>query len=446
MKIIYTSRDYGYNIQEFLSELNEDSQIDDDAENFLENYVNDHIRYIHDTYSDIDFESQYNEAETVEDEEKINKAWIKNTLSSLDRFKSPLVKEIKKWMKYVANDENDDINTTIDYMYRSQEAYLLNRFLKNISSQETITLKDVQNVLEKDVDLKDFLQQVEKEYNIIQSKEKEESELKYNKEIELKNKNDNLLFEKIMKDLSFDEDPLIDLNWNEGVSNEREEKLRVVKRLVKPLFQELKSVKTIEEALELNDTLFEGKLGRFLHSKMEEQKTFDDVIAVQLHILARIISHFIGNNYDLLYLNISNDYYGMITNITETNFKEYETTPLITEVKYAIKEYLPSHKLFDKRGDFHNVRKDLESIIKESKSKDSQFADKKIYKFTPLAIEILHSALIHLFGTNNNNIKFGGDTRKVFSSFLNQVKIKDIKDASTIIRAITSDPQYGKYF
>ena len=42
-----------------------------------------------------------------------------------------------------------------------------------------------------------------------------------------------------------------------------------------------------------NDTLFEGQLGRFLHSEMEKQKILNNVILIQLHILARIIRHFI---------------------------------------------------------------------------------------------------------------------------------------------------------
>ena len=105
------------------------------------------------------------------------------------------------------------------------------------------------------------------------------------------------------------------------------------------------------------------------------------------------------------------------------------------KVKYAIQKYLPSHKLFDKRGDFHNVRKDLPKILNEFSS-----SKPKKWIFTPLAMEIAHSAMIHLFGTNNNNIKFDGDTRKIFLSFLNHVNTKDIKDASTIIKAIITIP------
>ena len=48
MDIIYIARDYGYNIEEFLFELNENSQIEGDAIELLENYINNlNIREIH---------------------------------------------------------------------------------------------------------------------------------------------------------------------------------------------------------------------------------------------------------------------------------------------------------------------------------------------------------------------------------------------------------------
>jgi hypothetical protein len=422
MDIIYTSRDYGYNIEEFLSNLNENSEFKDNTPiEFLEKYVNNNIEKIH-TYKK-DFENQYKNCGDDEEEE-IDKEWIDDTLSSLNLYTGPLIKEMKKWMKNVIKQEFDDIKQTIEYMYKSQEAYILYRFLNDIKDKEIITLNDVENVLKQDIELKNFLEQVEEQYKIFEKKEKEDRQKEYNKKLKIKNKNDDLILKNIMKNIE-KTNPLDNLSCDDD-----EEILRVMKLLIEPLFEKLKSVTTIADALKLNDITFSGKLGRFLHSKMVEEETLNDAINIQLFIIVGIINHFVDGDYNKLYLNIKYDYYNHQYS-REFKFVENEMTPLIDEVKHALKEYLISHKLFDIRGDFHNVKKDLKKITKE---------------FTPLAIEIIHSALIHLFGTDNKNVKFRGDTKKVFSSFLNQIKDSDIKDASTTIRAIITDSKYGKYF
>lgn len=417
MNIIYTARDYGYNVEEFLSNLNENSEFKDNAPiELLEKYVNNNIEKIH-TYKK-NFEIEYKNSE---DDEEIDKEWINDTLSSLDLFTGPLIKEMKKWMKNVIKQKFDDIKQTIEYMYKSQEAYILYRFLNGIKDKEIITLNDVENVLKKDIELTNFLEQVEEQYKIFEKKEKEDQLKEYNKKLKIKNKNDDLILKNIMKNIE---------KTNQLSCDDDEEILRVMELLIEPLFKKLKSVTTIDDALKLNDITFPGKLGRFLHSKMSEEETVENAINIQLFIIIGIINHFVDGDYNKLYLNIKYDYYNHQYS-TEFKFIENEMTPLIDEVKYALKEYLISHKLFDIRGDFHNVKKDLKKLTKE---------------FTPLAVEIIHSALIHLFGTDNKNVKFGGDTKKIFSSFLNQIKDSDIKDASTTIRAIITDPKYGKYF
>ena len=417
MNIIYTARDYGYNVEEFLSNLNENSEFKDNAPiELLEKYVNNNIEKIH-TYKK-NFEIEYKNSE---DDEEIDKEWINDTLSSLDLFTGPLIKEMKKWMKNVIKQKFDDIKQTIEYMYKSQEAYILYRFLNGIKDKEIITLNDVENVLKHDIELRNFLEQVEEQYKIFEKKEKEDQLKEYNKKLKIKNKNDDLILKNIMKNIE---------KTNNLSCDDDEEILRVMELLIEPLFKKLKSVTTIDDALKLNDITFPGKLGRFLHSKMSEEETVENAINIQLSIIIGIVNHFVDGDYNKLYLNIKYDYYNHQYS-TEFKFIENEMTPLIDEIKYALKEYLISHKLFDIRGDFHNVKKDLKKLTKE---------------FTPLAVEIIHSALIHLFGTDNKNVKFGGDTKKIFSSFLNQIKDSDIKDASTTIRAIITDPKYGKYF
>ncbi len=437
--IIFMSRDYGYNIDEFLKTLNEDSTIEDDAKDYLEEYVNDHIKEIYDYYNKNDFKKQYENAEDVEDEEEIDKKWINDVMKSVDRFKGPIVKEIKKWMKYAAENPSDEIEQTIYYMFRSQEAYILYTILKNIS-EEDITLDILEEALASPelADLVDFLDQVDVVYKDMRKKEKKISKNKYETELEIKNKNDAILLQNIVKDL--DEDPLEGLKWEIDIipaqpeiqsfepMSERE-KRRLIKRLIKPLFSDLKAVETLEEALELNDSLFEGKLGRFLHSKMET-KSKEEAISLQLNVLARIIAYFTNNNYEALYLNVNKSYYNTAEQ-AQTTFKEYDNTSLFKEVQFALREYLPSHKLFDIRGDFHNVRPTLTRLMQG---------------YTPFAIEIVHSAMIHLFGTNNKNVKFGGDTRKVWNSFKQQIADSDKKDASTVVKAIVTDPEYGEYF